>query len=851
MQETRLKSTLHARAIVALLFAVPAVSSCGGHDGPSGPGPVASVQLTLPSATIQVGALLSATVHYFDVAHAELTGLTVTYTTSNELVATVDARGVVIGVAPGSATISATVGGARGSAGVSVLPVPIASIRISPATPTVRQTGTIALSAQPLDSTGHPLSGRTVSWTSADPARATVGPTGIAAGIAQGNVFIRAESEGRRDSVSLHVRGLNAPDIVNASTGTLVPGGSGSITGTNFGATPSANVLLVNGVVAAITSASPTAITFTVPPVTALPCTPTGPALVQVVANQDTGSTTMNLQMTTPRSLGVGESLLLTSQADVRCNEFAVTGGRYLITTFNYATNAGVKTSFQLLGSSVTAASVQPALPAIAAPEPRSRAMGPMTPAQRFERGHLAQLDMERDFARTLGARLPAAHAKNVQRDVAQNPPPAVGSMVTYHMRRTFTNFNTWDAVRFRVVYVGPKVIILEDSASALAGTMDNAYRKIGQEFDQVMYPLLLDFGDPLVDDAALDNNGRLIAMFSPRVNNYVVNGTPNGIAGFVTLCDFLDTATCPSSNVAEAFYAIVPDPNDGLDLETWQRIMRGTFIHEVKHIVSYAWRIYLNSSLLEETWLEESTAQVAAELWARTIYNKGQGTDIAFDDGPRCDYAPVSATCPDPAEAILNHFGYLYDHYNALESKSILDDPLGGTDLVIYGSSWSFVRWVTDLYGTTEANFLGSLVQVVDDHGTANISARAGHPFSELLGLWSLASLADNYPGAQVLDPHLRLPSWNSRDILAGMSQHVFYSDGSPAFPRAWPMNERFVSFGTFTGAEKTVLSLPGGGFAAWELSGTQLSPQVLAIRAVNGGQPPTTIGMAIVRIQ
>jgi hypothetical protein len=319
-------------------------------------------------------------------------------------------------------------------------------------------------------------------------------------------------------------------------------------------------------------------------------------------------------------------------------------------------------------------------------------------------------------------------------------------------MRRTLSSVTTYDEVPFRVVYSGTKMVILEDNASPRAGQMDAEYVKLGEEFDRVMYDQLLAFGDPLVVDSALDNNGRMLAFFSPRVNNYQLNGQTNQILGFVTLCDFFPRSpltlpdgtvipACPSSNEGEAFYALVPDQAAGWSISLWRRLMRGTLIHEAKHIASYAWRYYYDASQLEETWLEEATAQLASELWARSMYARGPKQDLGWSDGPNCDYAPVGGGCPDPAEGILHHFGFLYNHYAALESKSILDDPFGALDAVIYGSSWSFIRYVTDAYAQSEPALLSALTQVQNDRGVANVASKTGIPFSELLGMFSLAS--------------------------------------------------------------------------------------------------------------
>jgi hypothetical protein len=285
--------------------------------------------------------------------------------------------------------------------------------------------------------------------------------------------------------------------------------------------------------------------------------------------------------------------------------------------------------------------------------------------------------------------------------------------------------------------------------------------------------------------------------------------------------------------------------------VDRWRSLVRSTLIHEMKHVVMFAERIKGDADYTEDSWLEEATAQQASELWARDKYGSfGRGADITWAMGPRCDYAPQGGTCPDPFEGILHHFGFLYRHYNQNESKSILTDD-SYRDNVIYGSSWSFARWVTDVYGgADEAAFLRSLVQQ-RAYGVANVEGRTGKTWQELLGYFSLASLADNYPGATIDDPRVKLPSWNSRDLFAEMSARLVFNDGSKAFPRPWPLNVRTPTFGTFPDVVRNVIGLPGGGFAAWELSGTQTDPQVLAIRAVGGGPPPPNIGLAIVRVQ
>ncbi|MGQ0764244.1 MAG: Ig-like domain-containing protein [Gemmatimonadota bacterium] len=838
--------------------------------------------VSLAASQVEVGSTIIAAASAKDRSGQTVAGKTFTWQSSSSAVATVTSAGIVSGVSPGEANITATVDGKTGSATVTVIPLAVASVSISNRTPSVRQGETIQLTAETQDAIGRPLPGRAVSWVSNNPVVATVNGTGLVTGVSAGNAFIVAASEGKRDSVSLRVRSLNAPTVSTTAPSTWQPGAAVTINGANFSTTPSSNEVLVNGVAAVVSASTPTMLTITVPSSQQLPCSAEGPVPVIVIVNGDSATGSANLKMATPRALAVGQSLMLTSQADVFCNEFSTTGGRYLVTAFNYAQSSSTRISFQLQGASRTA-SVQsysqlpPASPPAAGPLQRMAAQSSSFGAaahlqmldesiQRLNRHPrlLSTLQSRRSRAKIdPGSASAAARMAFSQLSSAAQgepvAPPSVGDKLTKRMRRTYNNAGQFDEIRARVVYVGPRIIILEDTANALAGTMDAEFQALGAEFDANMYGYLASFGDPQAIDSLTDNNGRVIALFSKRVNEYNPGGGAGGLLGFVTSCDFfpqsdpVPSQACPSSNEGEYFYAFVPNPGGAAgtwSLETWKRWARGTMIHEMKHIVMFVERIK-RSAATEEIWLEEATAQQASELWARRLYNSSQKGEITWANGPRCDYAALSATCPDPVEGILHHFGFLYTYYAENETRT----PINNSDQIIYGGSWSFARWLTDMFdGGNEGNFLRTLVQQ-SDRGVANVVARSGQSWSTLVGLFSMASLADNYPGAVASDNRLRLPSWDTRDMFSNMSAFLVFRnpDGSttPAFPLPWPLRVRAQSFGNFPDFVRTVSQLPGGTFAAWDIGGTQTSPQVLAIRSINGGLPPANVGMMVLRIQ
>lgn len=84
-------------------------------------------------------------------------------------------------------------------------PDPVASVEITPATPTVFEDGTLSLSARTLAADGSTLSGRTVTWSSSNPSVAAVDASGRITAADPGTATITATAEGRSATVSLTV----------------------------------------------------------------------------------------------------------------------------------------------------------------------------------------------------------------------------------------------------------------------------------------------------------------------------------------------------------------------------------------------------------------------------------------------------------------------------------------------------------------------------------------------------------------------------------------------------------------------------------------------------------------------
>jgi uncharacterized protein YjdB len=182
-------------------------AACGGDSSTSPPDPevVERVTVSPASATVEVAATVQLSVEVVGDRGSVLTGRTVTWSSSSGA-ATVSSAGLVSGVEPGSAVITATVEGVSGTATISVVPPPVASVTVEPASDTVVVGETVTLTATPRAAGGAPVEGASVSWSSRDPDIATVDADGEVTGVAPGEVVVDATSQGVGGSATVVVR---------------------------------------------------------------------------------------------------------------------------------------------------------------------------------------------------------------------------------------------------------------------------------------------------------------------------------------------------------------------------------------------------------------------------------------------------------------------------------------------------------------------------------------------------------------------------------------------------------------------------------------------------------------------
>ncbi|MEO7458364.1 MAG: Ig-like domain-containing protein [Gemmatimonadaceae bacterium] len=217
-------ATVSATGVVTGVAAgtVQITASSGGKSGTvslSIP-PVATVSVTAPLTSPQIGQTTQAAAVLRDAQGNPATNRVVTWASSNTAAVTVSNTGFITAVGSGSAIITATSEGAVGS-----LPVLVSSVEtvMITASSTALQPGQTTQTTVTLrDLTGNILNGRVIAYTSSNPAVATVSATGLVTGLAGGVVQISAISEGKTGSMTLSVPPV-AQVIVAAPLTTLQP----------------------------------------------------------------------------------------------------------------------------------------------------------------------------------------------------------------------------------------------------------------------------------------------------------------------------------------------------------------------------------------------------------------------------------------------------------------------------------------------------------------------------------------------------------------------------------------------------------------------------------------------------
>jgi trimeric autotransporter adhesin len=187
--------------------------------------PVVTTVTVVPAANqIEIGRTQQLTVTVKNQKDSVMTGQVVTWASSNNAVATVNAAGLVTAVTRGSATITATTGGKSGTATIFVIDPTVATVTVTATVPSPFFVGaTVQASAVSKDGANNTLAGVVVTWTSSDTSVSTVSSTGLITAKKAGSAVITATAGGKSGTLTV------TPSLVPVSSLTLAASGDAKV----------------------------------------------------------------------------------------------------------------------------------------------------------------------------------------------------------------------------------------------------------------------------------------------------------------------------------------------------------------------------------------------------------------------------------------------------------------------------------------------------------------------------------------------------------------------------------------------------------------------------------------------
>jgi len=165
-------------------------SSNGTVSGPAAT--LRSIAVSPANDTLVVGASQAFTARPLDANNNLVSGVSLSWASSNTAIVTITQTGLATGVAAGTAQIAASAYGINGLATVTVVQLPVASVVVAPSSVTTRIGATTQLTDTTKSASGAVITGRPVTWASDNTNVASVDQTGLVTARAVGTAHASA-----------------------------------------------------------------------------------------------------------------------------------------------------------------------------------------------------------------------------------------------------------------------------------------------------------------------------------------------------------------------------------------------------------------------------------------------------------------------------------------------------------------------------------------------------------------------------------------------------------------------------------------------------------------------------------
>lgn len=376
----------------------------------------------------------------------------------------------------------------------------------------------------------------------------------------------------------------------------------------------------------------------------------------------------------------------------------------------------------------------------------------------------------------------------------AQVALPTVGSIVSLNAQ-ALSACSQPNNRAGRVVAVSDRAIIVADTANPAGGYTDDEYRAIAATFDTLTYPLDVEyFGEP----TNIGGTGRITLFYSRAVNQLTPRSANFVVGGFFFARDLYprtarnNLPACQASNEREMMYLLVADPTGQVNGNVRSksdvtRLNRTTLAHELQHLINAGRRLHITPGAVanEEVWLDEGLAHTAEELLYFRLAGFTSRQNLTLQQ-----VAPNTARAEIFSAYAAQNFARLASFLRAPESQS----PYAPNDsLATRGASWHFLRYAAARQGTDEAAFYRRLVNG-PQVGIANLTTAIPGELAHWLRDWAVAIAADDL--ATGLAAEYRVPAWNFRNILPALTIGGQTLGAYPLATRTLPSNsERRVT--------------------------------------------------------
>jgi hypothetical protein len=343
---------------------------------------------------------------------------------------------------------------------------------------------------------------------------------------------------------------------------------------------------------------------------------------------------------------------------------------------------------------------------------------------------------------------------------------PAVGTLMSFNVnsQQACTNPDTRTG---RVAHISQTAVFVADTANPAGGFTAADLQTIGAAIDTLITPVVVGaFGQP----SDIDQNQRIVVFYTRAVNELTPRNAQFVIGGFFFARDLyprVGAQPCATSNEAEMFYMLAPDPNGTVNghVRTREYVLRNTrstLAHEYQHLINSSRRLYVtNAASFETIWLDEGLAHIAEEL----VFFRAAGL------GPRQNItAPMIQSSQQRVDAFNEYqtanIGRLDLYVRAPERNS---PWMNNDSLPTRGATYHLLRYAADQRGGDEAQAWRSLA-AGPATGTANLANVFGSDLERLHANWSTSVLVDDVVAN--IAPAISFPSWHMRSIFQALSR-------------------------------------------------------------------------------